>query len=140
MSSHEENREPHLTSSSDGKDVQKAHKQILAIAAIIPGQKASTEFHTPTNKLAISSTSLESYAQSHGGDLIDLGNEMTSTSGAAAAKPAHGSSHDLLGNDTSSGLMAPLQPVSQTSHDRHPVKRVDSTTNDVDVFVDAEEQ
>ncbi|EEA20921.1 Oxysterol-binding protein OBPa [Talaromyces marneffei ATCC 18224] len=124
----------------DGKDVQKAHKQILAIAAIIPGQKAFTEFHTPTNKLAISSTSLESYAQSHGGDLIDLGNEMTSTSGAAAAKPAHGSSHDLLGNDTSSGLMAPLQPVSQTSHDRHPVKRVDSTTNDVDVFVDAEEQ
>lgn len=63
-----------------------------------------------------------------------------SSSGAPAAKPAQASSNDLLGNDTSSGLMAPLQPGSQANHDPHPVKRVDSTTDDVDVFVDAEEK
>ncbi|KUL87147.1 hypothetical protein ZTR_05612 [Talaromyces verruculosus] len=124
----------------DHNDVAKAHKQILAIAPIIPGQKASTELHTPTHQPTITSTNSKSYAQSHGGDLIDFGDEMTSSSGAPAAKPAHGSSHDLLGNDTSSGLMAPLQPGLQTSHDPHPVKRVDSATDDVDVFVDAEDK
>lgn len=131
-----------LTSSSDHKDIEKAHKQILGIYPVIPGQKASTEFHAPTNQPTISSTSSKSHAQSHGGDLIDFGDEMNSTAGAAAAKPAHGSSHDLLGSDTSTGLMAPLQPVgSQINHDPHPVKRVDSTTDDdVDVFVDAEEK
>lgn len=130
-----------LTSSSDSKDIGKAHKQILSIYPVIPGQKASTDFHTHAHQSAISSTSSKSHAQSHGGDLIDFGDEMASTAGAAAAKPAHGSSHDLLGNDTSSGLMPPLQPVgSQISHDPHPVKRVDSTTDDVDVFVDAEEK
>jgi hypothetical protein len=127
-------------SCSDYKDIEKAHKQILAIAPVIPGQKAYTELHTPTDQPTISSTSSKSNVQSHGGDLIDFGDDMPSTAGAAAAKPAHGSSHDLLGNETTSGLMAPLQPGSQTSHDPQPVKRVDSTTDDVDVFVDAEEK
>ncbi|EED20469.1 oxysterol binding protein (Osh7), putative [Talaromyces stipitatus ATCC 10500] len=126
----------------NANDIQKAHKQILAIAPIIPGQKASTELHTHYNQPSITSTSTKSYAQSHGGDLIDFGDDMTS--GAPAAKPASGASHDLLGNDTSSGLMAPLQPgsltSSQASHDPHPVKRVDSSTDEVDVFVDAEEK
>jgi hypothetical protein len=124
----------------DHQDIEKAHRQIQAIAPIIPGQKAPTELRTPTNQPTVSSTSSKSYAQSHGGDLIDFGDEMTITSGAAAAKPAHDSSHDYLGSDNLSGLVAPLQPGSQTSTDPHPVKRVDSTTDDVDVFVDAEEK
>lgn len=65
---------------------------------------------------------------------------MTSSAGVVAAKPARGASHDLLGQDSSSGLMAPLKPKMLTSHDPHPLKRVDSTTNDVDIFVDAEEK
>jgi hypothetical protein len=120
---------------SDPKNVETAHKQILAIAPILPGQKTSHQFDIPPR-------SSKQAASSGGDNLIDFGDDDATLS--QYLKVPASTSHDLLGDSHSTGnniseLMAPLQPTS-VPKDRHPVQRIDSTSDDLDVFVDAEEK
>jgi hypothetical protein len=111
---------------SDASNIEKAHQQILAIAPIIPGQTPSSQPPAQQSQPDQPST---------GNDLIDFGSDSNT---AAAAPSSSQNGADIIGGNGSTGLMAPLQPTESTSL-QQPVKRVDSSTADLDVFVDAKE-
>lgn len=133
----------------DSKDPQKALKQILAIAPILPGQKESTEFEIPPQ------TKQESTPPKASEDLIDFG-EASAPAPAAQTTPkatAAAPSSSLLDDDVTAGVknidldshrktMEKLAPDS-TTHvgtdvSKDAIMRKDSQTDDLDEFVDAE--
>ncbi|KAL1966592.1 hypothetical protein VTN77DRAFT_4003 [Rasamsonia byssochlamydoides] len=130
----------------DGKNPELAHKQILSIAPILPGQKVSHEFDIPPRSSHQSSNSnsnsQQGQAQSGSNNLIDFGDENAPPARSGNSNSG-GASQDLLGEgpgQNSSGLMAPLLPTTSDTNRNNPMKRIDSKSSDVDLFVDAEEK
>jgi hypothetical protein len=113
---------------SDYNNIEKTHQQILAIAPIIPGQTPSSQPPAQYSQPDQPST---------GNDLIDFDSDSNAAAVAAPSSSQKGA--DLLSGNGSSGLMTPLQPSESTSQ-QQPVERVDSSTADLDVFVDAQEK
>ncbi|QKX62845.1 uncharacterized protein TRUGW13939_10010 [Talaromyces rugulosus] len=112
----------------DYNNIEKTHQQILAIAPIIPGQTPSSQPPAQYSQRDQPST---------GNDLIDFDSDSNAAAVAAPSSSQKGA--DLLNGNGSSGLMTPLQPSESTSQ-QQPVERVDSSTADLDVFVDAQEK
>jgi hypothetical protein len=148
--------DPVLIPSSDGKNPELAHKQILSIAPILPGQEVSHKFDIPPHNSNSSSNSNsnsnsqkpQGQTQSGPDSLIDFGDENAPPTNSGNSNPSGGasSSQDLLGDEgydgaaqkQPSGLMDPLVPTA--SQNKNPMERLDSKSSDVDVFVDAPEK
>lgn len=106
---------------------QKQIEQILALAPILPGQKATAI--APSQSSA--PTSRPDPATQPAADLVDFGQHDGSSDKPAAPAPT--------GN--AGAMQAPLQPTNSqpdSSLPRGAVKRTDTNGEDVDVFVDAE--
>lgn len=117
---------PRLTLTSNGKTPQEISEQILNIAAILPGQKASS-VQTGAPQAAPSSAPIPQQEQQtvpHGSsDLVDFGQH----GGPSAQPPPQQSSGGGLNN--MNDLREPLQPT---------IHRQDSIEGTEDTFVDAD--
>ncbi|KAL9615367.1 MAG: hypothetical protein Q9167_000195 [Letrouitia subvulpina] len=109
-----------LDASIDGPTPEAKEQQILAIAPILPGQKSQNHFNMTPSEPQPSQTA--NFGRSS--DLIDFGQ-----SEAPPVPTSNNAQHEFFARPPQ-GLQEPLEPG-------HPVKRVDTLTNDLDEFVDA---
>lgn len=119
-----------LNANIDGATPEEKTKQILAIAPILRGQqhnqqsKASQPQQSQENSQPPSQPQQQAVAHD---DLIDFGQSNPAPSTSAAV----GQSKSMqFQPNAPPGMQAPLQPG-------HPIKRVDTKTNNLDEFVDA---
>ncbi|KAF2755250.1 putative oxysterol binding protein [Pseudovirgaria hyperparasitica] len=129
----------------DGKTPEEQTKQILQIAAIIPGQSPDRKFSIPLHKASISDQPTTNKSEVASDDLIDFGQSEPSAT-QPATRGIHPKGHaptssnvDLLQEPlqpTTNRLRNPGSPTSTASKDS--LKRRDSETDDLDEFVDAE--
>jgi len=120
----------------DGKTPEEQTKQILQIAAILPGQKPDSRFSIPSRKNS-SSAPLDSMHK------LSLSDDQDTTS---TQHPA-----SIASNNGAAGApqvsRSPRRPKTMesveeenidTESSRDAIRRQDSQTNDMDVFHDAE--
>ena len=122
---------------SDGPSSEAITKQILAIAPIVKGQRASQQSQQPQQPQQFQQTPspAQNAQQPVGGhgDLIDFGQEAPQ---AQHVLPQRSAQQQPIQDTYTSGpgLQAPLQPEIG-----EPIVRRDTNTGAVDEFVDAEE-
>lgn len=126
--------------SSDHNNPEAAINQILAIAPILPGQQQTSSKPNPDTS--------KNNASENAGNLIDFGDDDKSSSAQeTTGKPqttaaqqglldesSDENSEGKTGRARQSSLMAPLEPTISSER----VQRVDSTTSEIDEFVDAQ--
>ena len=121
--------------SSDGPTPEAKTQQILAITPILQGQKPSQQFNTPPQHQQVPQQPPQQFSNpppAMGNDLIDFGQ------GAPSAVPAlqqqAPQQYPMHHEAVPPGLQQSLEPAIG-----QPVHRVDTATDDVDEFVDAED-
>ncbi|MCJ1370993.1 hypothetical protein MMC20_002208 [Loxospora ochrophaea] len=116
-----------LNANIDGPTPEAQIQQILAVAPILPGQKAAQQPSTqqPTQPQAPQKTA--------GGtdDLIDFGGDPATPVQSTPVQAPHSQDLHSIGN-TPTGLQEPLMPGE-------PLQRQDTKTKEVDTFVDAQD-
>ncbi|KAF2812926.1 oxysterol-binding protein [Mytilinidion resinicola] len=140
----------------DGKTPEEQTKQILHIAAILPGQEApNRRFSIPSRKSSRESVSHSAHQhppshpqQSIPEDLIDFGGDSATPATAASAQQQQQPNHaDHVAQQQHPGLQEPLVPTQspapqqkqkQTRGIEHTLVRTDSETGGSEEFVDAE--
>jgi hypothetical protein len=103
-----------LTRSSDGKTAEERTRQVLQIATILPGQAPDRRFSIPSRRSTASIGRVESHWSTN-----------------APASTAEEGEDQATALDVSKEQAAEKEPGT--------VRRLDSETNDVDVFQDAQQ-
>ncbi|KAF2840989.1 lytic polysaccharide monooxygenase [Patellaria atrata CBS 101060] len=137
----------------DGKTPDETTKQILNIAAILPGQKPKNDFEIPPRgSVADNHHHTPAEQQGGSGDLIDFGqNDTPRSKGPQAVQspsPLINTQQPMHDNQPPARMQEPLLPSTQhykeamkpaeNRPDGSKLARQDSESGDLDEFVDAE--
>jgi len=109
----------------DGKTPEERTKQILQIATILPGQKPDRRFSIPSRRSTASITQVESHKSTNALLPATANNEEQSNALIDTTEARKGQ----IGAGVEANQLDKLTSV---------VRRQDSETNDVDVFLDAD--
>ncbi|OCK83393.1 putative oxysterol binding protein [Lepidopterella palustris CBS 459.81] len=136
-----------INANIDAKTPEEQIKQILSIVAIIPGQDTQRRFSIPPRRSIDPDpkhqkpVAAEAFKQQNTDDLIDLGKTQPPNN-ILHHPPVPMDLHELQ-QQPPQGLQQPLQPSTNavpvvSELNMKAVKRIDSETQDEDLFVDAE--